>query len=166
MKSPMLFFAFVLALLVGPIAATTSAAGWSVWDTYKPQAPTGPTPLSRNMNLLPSWTIGRQWLPNLSEPKGRLRYVGDMHGKASACVKRGDPSFSVADLSELQRLWGVNSRGLTDEQIWPFYYALMHRNQGGGTAISNASCAEAKNWLTEDAHRLDVVAVSSPAPTP
>ena len=166
MKSPMLLFVLVLALLVGPITATTSAGGWSVWDTYEPQASAGPTPPSRNMNLRPSWTIGRQWLPNLSELKGRLRYVGDMHGKASACVNRGDPSFSVADLSEFRRLWALNSRGLTDEQIWPVYCGLMHRGQGGGTAISNASCAEAKNWLTEDAHRLDVVAGSSPAPTP
>ena len=158
-------FTLIVALFL-TITATASAAGWSVWDTYQPQSFTGPAPPTRNMNVLPTWTMGRQWLPDLSDQKGRLWYIGDMHGTASVCIRRGDPSFSVTDLNELQRLWEQNSRGLTDEQIWPVYYGLMHRGQGGGTPISNASCAWAKAWLLEDAPRLSVAAGGVPNPTP
>lgn len=152
MKSPSVF-ALILALLL-PIPAAAEAAEWSVWDTYQPLASSGPAPSARNMNVLPTWTMGRQWLRDLSDQKGRLWYIGDMRRKASACINSGDTSFSVADLNDLQRLWTRNTRGLTDEQIWPVYYGLMHRGQGGGTPISNASCAWAKAWLLEDAARL------------
>ena len=164
MKSPSAF-ALILALLL-PIPLAAAATEWSVWDTYQPLASNGPAPPARNMNVLPTWTMGRQWLPDLSDQRGRLWYIGDMHGKASACINSGDPSFSVTDLNELQGLWAQNSRGLTDEQIWPVYYGLMHRGQGGGTPISNASCAWAKAWFLEDAIRLDVAAAGVPATTP
>lgn len=163
MKLPRLL-ALMLVLLVVPI--TSTAAGWSVWDTYQPQASTSPTPPARNTSRFPAWTMGRQWLPDLSDQKGRLQYIGDMSGTVSACIERGDPSFSVADLNELQRLWALNANGLTDEQIWPVYYGLMHRHQGDGTPISNASCAWAKAWLIEDAPRLDAAVGTAPIPTP
>lgn len=117
------------------------------------------------MNILPVWMMGRQWLPDLSDQKGRLRYIGDMYGTASACIKRGDPDFSVADLNELERLWTLNTRELTNGQIWPVYYGFVHRNQGGGTPISNASCLWAKAWFVEDAPRLGT-ADTAPTPTP
>jgi hypothetical protein len=146
----------ILSLFFLPIAVPASAADWSVWDSHQPHAFTDATPPKRNTNVLPTWTMGRQWLPNLSSQKGRLRYIGDMSVTAGACIEGGDPSFTAVDLNELQRLWTQNSRGLTDEQIWPVYYGLMHRYEGGGTPISNASCRWAKAWLIEDARRLEV----------
>jgi hypothetical protein len=133
---------------------------------YEPHGITDPAPPARNVDVLPTWTMGRQWLPDLSDQKGRLWYIGDMHGTARACINSGDPSFTVTDLDELQRLWEQNSRGLTDEQIWPVYYGLMHRSQGGGTSISNASCALARAWLVEDTPHLYAAPGGTPTPTP
>lgn len=72
-----------------------------------------------------------------------------MYAKAEWCVATNDPNFVEANLKELERLWKMNSEGLSDEVIWPIYYGVMHWAQGD-SVLSVASCLDARSWLAED----------------
>lgn len=151
-------FLLALLVLIVPISEIALGAEWSVWDGFTASESTAvavpsPPPV-KGLELPMLLPLGRRWLPDLAEQTGRLQYIGQMHWAADGCMRRGDQSFASADLNELQRLWEANTEGLSYEEIWPVRYGLMHHNAGGGTAISNASCADAKAWLLQDRPRL------------
>lgn len=97
---------------------------------------------------------GRRWLPDLTKRTGRLRYIGQMYWAAEVCIYHGDASFSKVDLSELESLWIANTKGMSPEAIYQVRYDNMHHHAGGGTPISNASCSDARAWLTLDSQHL------------
>jgi len=147
-----------LLVLVVPIVEIASGAEWSVWDGFSPSASrvvSSPgLPPVKGLELPLLLPLGRGWLPDLAEQTGRLSYIGEMHWAAEVCFARGDLGFTEADLNELERLWEVNAKGLSHEDAWPVRYGVMHHRYGGGTAISNASCADAKAWLLQDRPNL------------
>lgn len=153
-------FLLALLVLVVPVSTIASGAEWSVWDGL---APSSSVAVNGGELPLPVSPGGRP-LPDLAEQTGRLRYIGEMYWAAEACLARNDQSFGAADLSELKRLWEANVAGLSREALWPVRYRLMHHRQGGGTAVSNAGCAEAKAWLLRDRPGLMPAAAAASTP--
>jgi hypothetical protein len=148
----------VLLLLVAPACEFASGAEWSVWDRFTPSASTAVSPPGappiKGLELPLSLPLGRGWVPDLAQPAGRLQYIGQMHWAAELCLERNDQHFAETDLNELERLWEANATGLSSEELWRVHYGVMHHRQGGGSAISNASCADAKAWLLQDRPNL------------
>lgn len=84
-----------------------------------------------------------------------------MHWAVEVCLAKNDQHFARSDLNELERLWEANAKGLSYQELWRVRYEVMHHRQGGGSAISNASCADAKAWLLQD--RSDLMPAAGPA---
>ncbi|WP_439603452.1 hypothetical protein [Devosia sp.] len=144
-------FLLALLVLVVPVSTIASGAEWSVWDGLAPSSPAVVNGRGAPQSVAP----GTRRLPDLAEQTGRLQYIGEMYWVAEACLARDVQNFAAADLNELKRFWEANVAGLSREALWPVRYGLMHHRQGGGTAVSNAGCAEAKAWLLRD--RSDLV---------
>lgn len=162
-------WALVLALSLSapPVGGSPFAAEWSVWNEFRQfRAPVIRAP-AKGLRLPELPPFGRYLLPELGKQTGRLNYVGEMYAKTEDCIASNDPNFSQGDLDELNRLWKVNLEGLSYDVVWEVRYGLAHIWQGGGTAITNASCSDAKDWLAKDFSRLSTgTATTVGDPTP
>jgi len=153
----------VLLLAIGAVNAAATEAGWSVWTAKpsisKPSAstPGAPLPFVRHYitDELPLDQKRNAFL---------LGYAGKMRAKGTECLERGEAGFTQADLDELYQLMTISWESLPDDIRRVQAEGIMHWKHNGGGGLVEASCLDARKWLSEDIPSFSSTRRDAPTP--